>query len=103
MSDDSRPHAEMLAEFVSGPIPMERFLDKDEALAAYYAESRTRLVMLRAACSQLDQSGRAELADWLWELVGGMEKLIPPTSRYTRLDAAKDELRNRVEWLADLD
>ena len=103
MSNDAHPHAEKLARYVSRSIPMGRARNKTEAEALRCAESRTRLVMLRAACSRLDQSGKAELVEWLWELHDGMEKLIPPTSRYTRLDAAKDELRKRVEWLVDLD
>ncbi|MDE2981756.1 MAG: hypothetical protein OXU74_11230 [Gemmatimonadota bacterium] len=110
MSNDDHPTAEMLAGFVSGPIPMEhfsnpteRFLDKDEALGAYYAESRTRCFVLETACSHLSESAKAELVSWLWTLVRGLEEILPPTSRYTRLDAAMDETRRCAEWLVDLD
>jgi len=103
MSNDDRSPAEMLAEHVTAPIDLSRFLDEKEAAAGYFSQSETRHFVLRLAWSLMDEAGRNQPLAWVSELTDGTEELIPPVSRSEPVYEAWRELRELGEWLADLD
>lgn len=103
MSNVVRPDTEMLADFVSGPVPLGACQDENEALQMHWGESRARLAVLLRACRRLKQADRQTLVQWCYDEAEELEKITPPTSRFTSLDAARRELRSLVEWLVDLD
>ena len=103
MSNDDLPSGEMLAHFVSGPVPMGAAQDKDETLALHYGESRARLLVLMGICRRVDPATRRAIITKCDEWADTVEEHLPSTSRFTSMDAARRELRSLVAWLVDLD